>query len=63
MAKTSDESVLRTITQLVTEEETLYKKTPLDDSGLTRLESIKVELDQYWDLLRQRRSAARRRQG
>jgi len=54
--KTSDESVLKKISRLVEEEQALYAAEPVDDHGLTRLEAVKVELDQCWDLLRQRRA-------
>jgi hypothetical protein len=52
----TDESVLGRIRKLVDEEHTLYGGEKLDDHGLTRLETIRVELDQCWDLLRQRRA-------
>lgn len=54
--KTTDESVLTTITRLVAEEEHLYAKQPMDDRDISRVEALKVELDQCWDLLRQRRA-------
>lgn len=54
--KTTDESVLKTITRLVAEEEKLYAKQPMDDRAVQRVEELKVELDQCWDLLRQRRA-------
>jgi len=53
---TSDESVLKSITRLVNEEEQLYAKQPMDDRAVERVEELKVELDQCWDLLRQRRA-------
>lgn len=53
---TTDASVLRHIEQLVHEEQELYSSRELDDHGQTRLDAIKVELDQCWDLLRQRRA-------
>jgi len=52
----TDEGVLHTITVLVEEEQALYGRGLLDDDDVTRLEAIKVELDQCWDLLRQRRA-------
>ena len=62
MAKGSDDrSVLGHIDQLVKEEERLYGQTELADKDRTRLAELKVELDQCWDLLRQRR--ARREMG
>ena len=54
--KTTDESVLKTITRLVAEEENLYAKQPMDEGAVERVEELKVELDQCWDLLRQRRA-------
>ena len=51
-----DGSVLGHIDGLVKEEERLYAQGELTDAGRARLAEIKVELDQYWDLLRQRRA-------
>jgi hypothetical protein len=51
-----DESVLGHINQLVKEEERLYAQTELTTGDRERLAALKVELDQYWDLLRQRRA-------
>jgi Protein of unknown function (DUF2630) len=51
----TDETVLGKIQKLVHEEQTLYEKD-LDSAAQTRLEKIQVELDQCWDLLRQRRA-------
>lgn len=57
MAKGSDDtSVLGHIDQLVKEEERLYTQSELEDKDRTRLAQLKVELDQCWDLLRQRRA-------
>jgi hypothetical protein len=53
---TTDESVLKTITKLVAEEQSLYARETRNDSALARLDALKVELDQCWDLLRQRRA-------
>ena len=52
----TDESVFEKIRELVDEEHTLWDRTDLDDHALTRLHTIRVELDRYWDLLRQRRA-------
>jgi hypothetical protein len=52
----SDETVLGKIDSLVHEEQGLYGQGDLSDSGRARLEKIRVELDQCWDLLRQRRA-------
>jgi Protein of unknown function (DUF2630) len=54
--KKNDQSVLSHIDQLVKEEERLYAKTELTDDDDARLAEVKVELDQCWDLLRQRRA-------
>lgn len=51
-----DQSVLSHIDQLVKEEERLYGKSGLTDDDRGRLAELKVELDQCWDLLRQRRA-------
>ena len=57
MAKpTIDDSIFRKIESLVHEEQHLYKKSRLTDHDRVRLEETKVELDQCWDLLRQRRA-------
>jgi hypothetical protein len=52
----SDDRVLHHIQRLVDEEHSLYGSSSLDDHGRDRLASIQVELDQCWDLLRQRRA-------
>ncbi len=51
-----DQPVLGHIKQLVEEEHRLYDQDKLDDKDRSRLETIQVELDQCWDLLRQRRA-------
>ena len=51
-----DSSVLGRINQLVREEERLYGQNQLTDGDQRRLAELKVELDQCWDLLRQRRA-------
>ena len=48
--------VLTHIQQLVAQEHRLFDKGSLDASETRRLAAIQVELDQYWDLLRQRRA-------
>jgi uncharacterized protein DUF2630 len=53
---TTDENVLGKIQSLVHEEQGLYGKNDLSDRDQVRLDAIKVELDQCWDLLRQRRA-------
>jgi Protein of unknown function (DUF2630) len=52
----TDRSVLNHIEKLVEEEERLYGLSELSDENRGRLAELKVELDQYWDLLRQRRA-------
>jgi hypothetical protein len=52
----TDESILKRIEKLVEEEQGLYGKTGIEDSEQVRLEKLQVELDQCWDLLRQRRA-------
>jgi hypothetical protein len=51
---TTDDSIFRKIERLVHEEQRLYKKSRLTDHDQVRLEDTRVELDQCWDLLRQR---------
>jgi uncharacterized protein DUF2630 len=51
-----DARVLTHIQQLVEEEHHLFDKGSLDASESRRLSTIQVELDQCWDLLRQRRA-------
>ena len=54
--RTTDQSVLSKIETLVHEEQHLYGQGQLSDHDQVRLEKIQVELDQCWDLLRQRRA-------
>jgi hypothetical protein len=51
-----DQSVLSHIDSLVKEEEQLYGRRELTDADRKRLAELKVQLDQCWDLLRQRRA-------
>lgn len=53
---TPDNSVLSHITKLTEREEHLYGKEHLTDDDIKELHRVKSELDQYWDLLRQRRA-------
>lgn len=60
----NDTQIREHIEQLVAEEHRLFEHGDaggLTDEDRTRLEQISVQLDQYWDLLRQRR--ARRHAG
>jgi hypothetical protein len=54
--ETKDQPVLNHINQLVQEEERLYRQSDLTSDDEVRLKQLKVELDQCWDLLRQRRA-------
>ena len=54
--ESKDQPVLGHIDRLVKEEEGLYAQSQLTDDDRDRLAKIKVELDQCWDLLRQRRA-------
>lgn len=56
MAHTTDRTVLNHIEQLVAEEKALYHKGEISDAERERLAALNVELDRYWDLLRQRRA-------
>lgn len=48
--------VLGHIQRLVSEEHQLFGKPSLSDEQNKRLAEVQVELDQCWDLLRQRRA-------
>ena len=52
----SDETVLAKIQSLVHEEQRIYGQAEMSNHDQVRLEQLKVELDQCWDLLRQRRA-------
>ena len=59
----SDESITGRIERLVTEEKELREREQKDapdddalDADRERLRAVEVELDQCWDLLRQRRA-------
>jgi hypothetical protein len=54
--QSSDRSVLTHIPNLVAEEHALFERKSANAEGAQRLQAIQVELDQYWDLLRQRRA-------
>ena len=51
-----DNQILSHIKQLAENEERLWSKENLSDEEVKQLHTIKLELDQYWDLLRQRRA-------
>jgi Protein of unknown function (DUF2630) len=54
-----DDEVIARIHALVDEEHRLHARTPLSDEDHRRLADIEVEVDQCWDLLRQRRALRR----
>jgi Protein of unknown function (DUF2630) len=54
--RTTDGSVLRHIEELVTEEHRLQAQESLSEHDRARLHALEIELDQTWDLLRQRRA-------
>jgi hypothetical protein len=51
-----DQSVLTHIQHLVAEEHRLFEDGQLDADKSKRLADVQVQLDQCWDLLRQRRA-------
>jgi len=55
MSNQADDSpVMSHIKKLTEKEQALYVKENLTDEDVKELHKIKVELDQYWDLLHQR---------
>jgi hypothetical protein len=54
--QTKDQPVLNHIQQLMSEEQRLHEQGGLAAANRERLTKINVELDQCWDLLRQRRA-------
>jgi hypothetical protein len=54
--KLTDTTVLHVIQRLADEERMLYEKADLSDAERERIRLINIELDQAWDLLRQRRA-------
>ncbi|MFD1256955.1 DUF2630 family protein [Mucilaginibacter terrae] len=56
MEKKEDVNVLTHIKELTAREEQLHGKEDLSDDDVKELHRLKSELDQYWDLLRQRRA-------
>ena len=51
-----DQSVLKVIQELAAEEHRLYAHEALTDADRAHLAKINIELDQCWDLLRQRQA-------
>ena len=54
--RATDQPILNHIQRLVSEEQRLYAHRALTKADGKRLEKIQIELDQCWDLLRQRRA-------
>lgn len=55
-AYTTDRTVLQHIEELVSQEHRLQSQDTLSEDERARLRGVQVELDQCWDLLRQRRA-------
>ena len=51
-----DKTLLQHITELVDEENRLRAETERPEQHADRIQALEVELDQCWDLLRQRRA-------
>ena len=49
-----DNQILNHIKNLTENEEKLWSKENISDEEVKQLQKMKLELDQYWDLLRQR---------
>lgn len=54
--QTSDQSVLDRIQELVAQEHCLQSQSAMTEEDRSKLHAVEVELDQCWDLLRQRRA-------
>ena len=54
--KTTDQSVLQRINELVGREHQMLTREIKSEEDQRRLRALQVELDQCWDLLRQRRA-------
>ena len=52
----TDQQVLARVERLASDEHGLYAKNSLDAGDRERLRKIRIELDQCWDLLRQRQA-------
>jgi ABC-type hemin transport system ATPase subunit len=55
-ARTDDSTIFEHIQALVAEEQQLRESPTLLSGDRQRLQQVRVELDQCWDLLRQRRA-------
>jgi hypothetical protein len=53
----ADKAALEHIQKLVAEEHRIFESNSRTDEDTKRLAHLQVQLDQCWDLLRQRRSA------
>lgn len=51
-----DKNILDHIEELISEEQRLYSENNLGNDEKEKLKNLEIELDQYWDLLRQRRA-------
>jgi Protein of unknown function (DUF2630) len=56
-----DQSVLKVIQRLTAEEHRLFEHEARTDADRARLAKINIELDQCWDLLRQRQDVIQMR--
>jgi hypothetical protein len=54
--ETTDQPILKSIQRLMAEEHRLFAQEVPTDPDHARLSEINVELDQCWDLLRQRQA-------
>jgi hypothetical protein len=50
----NDNDIIKHIEELIASEERLYSKGNLSEEESKNLKEMKIKLDQYWDLLRQR---------
>jgi hypothetical protein len=51
-----DNEILQHIKEMLSDEQKLFAKSELSDDERNRLHKLQEELDQYWDLLRQRKA-------
>lgn len=54
--RAAEQPVLNHIQELVDEEHKLFSKESLTEDDRKRLDQLEIQLDQCWDLLRQRRA-------
>jgi len=54
--QTTDRSVLKHIKGLAAEEHRLFQQDALSKADAAKLKKLQIELDQCWDLLRQRQA-------